>query len=197
MKARIIRPDIEVNEKARSSDTVTREVVVNGELQQVRYFRLNQVVEDPLAWLWVQMGIAEPADEECRLRARRTPEQLAAARHAALRVTAGLHPRDYKKFDAGLITGYLPDGTYRPGPKAAAATKALAEKKCRANGWPLHAPWEIDEQGNPLPEEGSATTAGDEPGTATALSEDDSAEDTSEDDTAENAAVKPGGPDWY
>jgi hypothetical protein len=31
-------------------------------------------------------------------------------------LNAGIHPDDFPLFDAGIITGYLPDGNYKPGP---------------------------------------------------------------------------------
>lgn len=177
MRAKIIRPDIEVNELAPTSVTVTRESLVNGELQDVRYFRLGAVVEDPLAWKWVRNGIAEPADEECRAKARMTPHQLEQAQHAARRVTAGVHPRDFKKFDAGLMSGYLPDGSYRPGPNASEAVKQKARDKCQVNNWPLHAPWEIDAEGRPL-EADEPASAADSPDTAEELPDEDASEDS-------------------
>jgi hypothetical protein len=65
------------------------------------------------------MGVAEPVDDECRTRANRTPEQMAAAAHAYERTRLGIHPEDFEKFDAGEIVGYNADGSYIPGPVAA------------------------------------------------------------------------------
>jgi hypothetical protein len=68
--------------------------------------------------LLVQMGCAEPADEECAKASGMTPERMEAAQHAYERISIGIHPDDYELFDAGLIAGYRPDGSYIPGPNA-------------------------------------------------------------------------------
>jgi hypothetical protein len=66
----------------------------------------------------VQMGCAEPADEECDKAAGMTPERIAIAAHAYERVHRGIHPDDYEAYEAGLMTGYNPDGSFIPGPNA-------------------------------------------------------------------------------
>jgi hypothetical protein len=70
----------------------------------------------PKAHLLVRMGYAEAVDEECEKMVRRTPEQLIEARFAAIRATKGIHPDDHKLYDAGIMDGYKPDGTMKPGP---------------------------------------------------------------------------------
>lgn len=74
------------------------------------------VLDHPKAFWHVRLGTAEAADKECELKANRTPEQLAAARAAYPKVAAGIAPEDYPAFDAGLMTGYNPDGSFKPGP---------------------------------------------------------------------------------
>ena len=86
------------------------------------------VLEDPRAFRLVQMGVAEPADEECAMRANRTPEQMAAAAHAYTRTAAGIHPEDFVKYDAGEIVGYNSDGSYIPGPNAPG--EILTDEEC-------------------------------------------------------------------
>jgi len=76
------------------------------------------LIDHPDAWKLVRMGVAEPVDEECIAKADRTPEQLAAAQAAYPRVAAGIHPDDYDAYNAGLMTGYNPDGSWIPGPNA-------------------------------------------------------------------------------
>lgn len=129
MKARIIRPDIEATEDAPTSKTVMREVFRSGRRQLRRYWKEGAVHEDPDVWKWVRMGIAVPADEECESAAPMTPAQKAAAQHAARRVSAGILPKDFQKFDRGLISGYNHDGTYRPGPQADLETIRRHERK--------------------------------------------------------------------
>ena len=68
--------------------------------------------------LWVRMGIAEPADEECAAQQNQTPEQWQAACRAYDKVSAGIIPEDYAAFDAGLLLGYYADGSPIPGPNA-------------------------------------------------------------------------------
>ena len=121
MQAKIIRDDIEVSPSAVLSDeeqsqTITRESWRNGQMEPVRFWSLGAILSRPDSYLLVQMGIAEPADDECRQWAGMTSAQMAQAQHAARRVTAGISPEDFPLYDAGIITGYNPDGSYVPGP---------------------------------------------------------------------------------
>lgn len=69
----------------------------------------------------VQMGVATPHDDECKaLFADRTPEQIAATEHAARRLSAGIDPEDFARYDAGELLGYTADGRDIPGPNAKA-----------------------------------------------------------------------------
>ncbi len=77
---------------------------------------IGTVIEDPQAFMLVRMGVAEPADEECERAHGMTPEQLAEARRVYPRTEAGIHPEDFELWDAGVIVGYNPDGSYKPGP---------------------------------------------------------------------------------
>lgn len=121
MQAKIIREDIEVSPSAvlsndEQSQTVTRETWRNGQMEPVQFWTLGAILSRPDSYLLVQMGIAEPADDECRQWAGMTSAQMAQAQHAARRVTAGISPEDFPLYDAGIITGYNPDGSYVPGP---------------------------------------------------------------------------------
>lgn len=78
----------------------------------------GSVIDHPKAYMLVRMGVAEPADDECRLRAGLSESKMFAAQHAARRTRAGIIPDDFTLFDAGEISGYNPDGSYKPGPKA-------------------------------------------------------------------------------
>jgi hypothetical protein len=121
MQARIIRDDIEVSPSAVLSEdeqiqTVERTVWRNGANQTATFWELGAILERPDSYMLVRMGVAEPADEECRIAASMNAAQRAEAQHAARRLSAGIHPDDFRLFDAGIITGYNPDGTYKPGP---------------------------------------------------------------------------------
>lgn len=62
------------------------------------------------------MGVAVPADEECEKAANMTDQQMKVVQHAQNRVRKGIHPDDYADYDAGLMDGYYPDGSNKPGP---------------------------------------------------------------------------------
>lgn len=74
--------------------------------------------EAPDVLLWVRMGIAEPADEECARQQNQTREQWEAACRVYDKVSAGIAPEDYADFDAGVIIGYDGEGNPIPGPNA-------------------------------------------------------------------------------
>jgi len=121
MKAMIIRDDIEVSPSAVLSEeekaqTVERVVMRNGAKQSVRFFRQGATLSRDDCYKLVKMGVAEAADEECKQAVSMTTEQLRQAQHAARRLSAGIHPEDFALYDAGIITGYTPDGQYQPGP---------------------------------------------------------------------------------
>lgn len=121
MKTRIIRDDIEVSPSAVLSEdeqiqTVERTVWRNGANQTATFWEFGAILERPDSYMLVRMGVAEPADEECRIAASMNASQRAEAQHASRRLAAGIHPDDFGLFDAGIITGYNPDGTYKPGP---------------------------------------------------------------------------------
>jgi hypothetical protein len=117
----IIRDDIEISPSAVLSDDEQAQTIMvdtwrNGRMEPVQFWSLGAIVSRPDSYLLVQMGIAEPADNECREWAAMTSAQMAQAQHAALRVTAGISPEDFPLYDAGIITGYNPDGSFVPGP---------------------------------------------------------------------------------
>ena len=121
MQARIIRDDIEVSpsadlSEAEKSQTVERIVWRNGADTPVTFFKPGAILDRPDSFMLVRLGIAEPADEQCRLAASMTTAQRQQAQHASKRLAAGIHPEDFGLYDAGVIVGYNPDGTYKPGP---------------------------------------------------------------------------------
>lgn len=67
---------------------------------------VGHVIDDPQAFRLVQMGVALPADDECRERCKMTPEQMAAAKAAYEATDRGIHPEDREAFAKGWMTGY-------------------------------------------------------------------------------------------
>lgn len=76
------------------------------------------VYDDPSCYLLVLNGVATPADDECRAKDTRTPEQKAAAQVALKRLQLGIHPDDFEAYAAGKMIGYDKDGKPIPGPNA-------------------------------------------------------------------------------
>jgi hypothetical protein len=79
---------------------------------------VGAIIERPDAHLLVCLGMAVPDDEECRIACGLTDAQIAQAIKAQDRVSKGIEPQDYGKFDRGEIAGYREDGSYLPGPNA-------------------------------------------------------------------------------
>ena len=76
------------------------------------------VIDHWQAYRLVQQGVAMPEDDDCRRAANRTPVEMEAAQHAYERLSRGIHPEDYDKYDRGEILGYNADGSYVPGPNS-------------------------------------------------------------------------------
>ena len=72
-------------------------------------------IDHPDAYMLVRMGVAVPADAECEQAHGCTPERLADAQRVYPRTEAGIQPEDFHLWDAGVIVGYNPDGSYKPG----------------------------------------------------------------------------------
>lgn len=80
---------------------------------------IGRIIDLPTVFRLVQMGVAVPADEECRIRADRTEAQMAEAQRRYPAIAKGITPQDRKAFFAGEMDGYNPDGSSIPGPNAA------------------------------------------------------------------------------
>jgi hypothetical protein len=74
------------------------------------------VIDHPKAYALVLRGVAEPADDECKAKADPTPEQMERAQFYYDRTEAGIIPDDFQAYADGLMVGYNPDGTWKPGP---------------------------------------------------------------------------------
>lgn len=118
MKAKLTRNDLEAAPAAPEDQTELRPTLRNGQVRPVRFWKEGAVVRHPLAYKLVRQGVAEPADEECAKAADRTPEQIAAARHAYERQSRGIAPQDFDRYEKGFISRLRPDGSYEPGPNA-------------------------------------------------------------------------------
>ena len=120
MKCRVIRDDLEASEPDLSdemkSQVCTRDIMRSGEIVPVTFWRRGAIIEHPQAYMLVRQGCAVPADDDCAKRAARSAEQQREAQYAYERLSKGIHPEDFDKYDAGYITGYNPDGSYIPGP---------------------------------------------------------------------------------
>lgn len=124
MKCKIVRDDMVVSHPGgvnalpvRYQEQIdVRIVTANGREQPRAFWKVGAILDTPDCWRLVQMGCALPADEECAAAANRTALQLAAAQAAYTRLAKGIHPDDFEKYNAGMIDGYNPDGSYKPGP---------------------------------------------------------------------------------
>ena len=67
---------------------------------------VGSIIDDPDCWRLVMMGVAVPYDDECRDQTAQTPEQVAATQHAARRLSAGIDPADFARYDSGELLGY-------------------------------------------------------------------------------------------
>ena len=76
------------------------------------------VIDDPEAYLLVQLGVAIPVDEEATRAAGMSELQMNHAQRAYQKVSLGIHPEDYERFDSGEMAGYYADGSEIPGPNA-------------------------------------------------------------------------------
>ena len=119
MKAELISEQEMLNPKYRKKDASAAKQ--RGERYTETLFvkaPAGTVIKDPKAYMLVRMGIAIPADDECRERAGMTEEKMKAAIHAQRRTAAGIHPDDFAAYDCGEMVGYNGDGSYKPGPNA-------------------------------------------------------------------------------
>jgi hypothetical protein len=114
MKARLLRDEQRPASTAEEAATFQH----MGSLPTVP---AGTVIDHPEAHKLVRMGMAEPADDECRQAARMTAAELQAAQAAQEKVRRGIFPgddknlSDYPAYDAGLMVGYHTDGTWLPG----------------------------------------------------------------------------------
>ena len=117
MKCKLIRDAMcENHEFSQEAFNKARELGQFYDVPQFVPVAAGTIIKDPRAFMLVRMGMAEPADDECRIRAARTPEQIAAAVKAQDRVSKGIAPEDTERYDRGEMLGYNPDGTDIKGP---------------------------------------------------------------------------------
>lgn len=75
------------------------------------------IFDRPDSYKLVQLGAAEPLDDECRAAAGMTDRKLQEAQYSQLRTSRGIDPEDFEAYDAGEMIGYV-DGKPIPGPNA-------------------------------------------------------------------------------
>jgi hypothetical protein len=126
MKCKLIRDDLKV-----SSHPDAQYVAANSEERMhrgklLRFWKVGTILDTPDAFRLVRNGDAEAADSECEARVGvRTPEQIARTLHERERLARGVHPEDFKAYDAGLMIGYDGNGNWIPGPNATEETLSL------------------------------------------------------------------------
>lgn len=76
----------------------------------------GHIIDNPQAYILVQIGAATAEDDECEKKAGLSSERLQQAQYQYTRTRKGIHPDDFDRYDAGEIDGYNSDGTDKPGP---------------------------------------------------------------------------------
>lgn len=67
-------------------------------------------------WFYVQMGAAIPLDDECRIAAGMTDQEIDAQVYLYEAKRAGIQPEDMAAWRAGAMTGYDEEGEWIQGP---------------------------------------------------------------------------------
>ena len=80
------------------------------------YWPVGTIESHPKAFMLVRMGVAEPADDECRLRSAMSTGEMKTAQRQHDMVSKGIDPNDYQRYLDGEILGYDTDGNDIPGP---------------------------------------------------------------------------------
>jgi hypothetical protein len=137
LKCQIIRDDVEVSPAFAEREELQTLIVRvstwrDSEYQLIPFWRNGAILEHPEVHWLVRQGVAIPADDACRVRAKRTPEQMQAAQHAYERLMAHIEYDDWKLFDEGVIAGYNPDGSFKPGPNYSRLQEFIAAEKQEA-----------------------------------------------------------------
>ena len=107
MKAKLLK-ELDVSPRAKNAQIKT----VDGR----RVWPVDSIIDDPKAYRLVQMGVAEPADDECRKRAAMSPDEMKKAQSHQEMVAKGIQPEDYERYQDGEILGYDEEGNDIPGP---------------------------------------------------------------------------------
>ena len=71
-------------------------------------------------WFYVQMGAAIPLDDECRMAAGLTDDQIELQVKLYEAKLAGIQPEDMAAWKANAMTGYDENGEWIPGPEYSA-----------------------------------------------------------------------------
>lgn len=123
MQAKLIRDDLEipkghpgVSQDFFQKNCAVKTVKRNGRMRHVMFWKEGTMFSTPDCYKLVRQGAALPIDDECREAAGMDAEQMASAQRAYERLSAGIDPEDFELYDAGVIVGYNPDGSFKPGP---------------------------------------------------------------------------------
>lgn len=121
MKAKFIIGDAPYSgpESAYVEDTHEVEIMRNRRQVKIRVWNEGAIVDHPDSYRLVQMGLAIPADDECKDRANMSPEMIESAGFAYERLRRGIHFDDFERYGRGELIGYNADGSDIPGPNAA------------------------------------------------------------------------------
>lgn len=97
--------------------TATR-ILPEGAVEHPKASPAGTIIVDHNCHMLVRMGVAIPANDECTRAANMSDEQLTEAQRVYPRLDAGILPEHFAAWDAGIMTGYNPDGSWIPGPNA-------------------------------------------------------------------------------
>jgi hypothetical protein len=121
VKCEVVRDDMEVspafvNVPELQDKIVRREVMRNGKLTSLPFFKAGAELESPDAYWLVRLGCAIPADEACRIRCGMTQEQMDVAQYKYERMQA-CDVDDYDLYDNKVILRFdRQTQEYVPGP---------------------------------------------------------------------------------
>ena len=77
---------------------------------------VGHIIDLPKVFRLVQMGVAVPADEACRILASMSDEKMADVQRRYPAIAKGICPEDREDFLAGKMDGYNADMSPKPGP---------------------------------------------------------------------------------
>ena len=123
--------NVDVNPSAMSEEHRSlvkfRQTKVAGVESWVPYFPAGTIYEHPNAAAFCFAGSASPGDDETAKLVGLSDEELRILQQTYKRTAAGIIAADKDFFDAGVILGYKPDGSYIEGPNWSKHAATLAQ----------------------------------------------------------------------